>query len=109
MAEGPLRPWLFRIARNVSHDHGRRRLRRPEALCEVDAFAAPQTRDEEHALVQAELAYARLAGRSLRTIAHRPRPAVAVPVGSLSTGRSSPGAEEVILQRDRIGDVEQRF
>lgn len=49
----PLRPWLFTIARNRCHDHGRRLRRRPEALREVDVYEAPQTH-EPQALIVAE-------------------------------------------------------
>lgn len=45
-----LRPWLFTIARNVCHDHGRRAQRRPETYCEVDTLPAPQESAEHHAL-----------------------------------------------------------
>src|SRR5262245_36741090 len=35
-----LRPWLFTIARNVGHDHGRRQQRRPETWCDLELQAA---------------------------------------------------------------------
>lgn len=38
----PLRPWIFTIARNVGHDHGRRQQRRPETFCDVDSYQANQ-------------------------------------------------------------------
>lgn len=44
----PLRPWIFTIARNLCHDHGRRQLRRPEALREVDLYEAPQPLHDAH-------------------------------------------------------------
>jgi len=50
-----LRPWLFTIARNVCRDHSRRKMRRPEAYCEVDAFEAPQQESaEQHTLVRVQ-------------------------------------------------------
>ncbi|HKU43036.1 MAG TPA: RNA polymerase sigma factor [Polyangiales bacterium] len=36
----PLRPWIYTIARNLGHDHGRRQQRRPETFCEVDSYAS---------------------------------------------------------------------
>src|SRR5689334_12871299 len=38
-----LRPWIFTIARNLCHDHGRRQKRRPEAHCELDSYAAEES------------------------------------------------------------------
>ena len=49
-----LRPWLFTIARNVCHDHGRRAQRRPEAPYEVDTLEAPQACIGDHALDHAK-------------------------------------------------------
>ena len=49
------RPWLFAIARNVCHDHGRRALRRPEHFADLDLQEAPQ-HEPVVALVRAEQA-----------------------------------------------------
>jgi RNA polymerase sigma-70 factor (ECF subfamily) len=35
----PLRPWIFTLARNLGHDHGRRQSRRPESFCDLDVQA----------------------------------------------------------------------
>jgi RNA polymerase sigma-70 factor (ECF subfamily) len=35
-------PWIFTIARNAGHDHGRRRQRRPETFCDFFDHAAPE-------------------------------------------------------------------
>ena len=47
--EGPLRGWLFQIARNLALDHHRRRQRQPphEALADVNAHPASQDTSAE--------------------------------------------------------------
>jgi len=49
-----LRPWLFTVARNAAHDHGRRRQRRPETFYDFEDHAAPQC--EADALLHEERA-----------------------------------------------------
>jgi RNA polymerase sigma-70 factor (ECF subfamily) len=44
-ADGDLRAWLFRIARNLVLDHHRGRMRHPEPLALVDAATRPASQD----------------------------------------------------------------
>lgn len=66
-----VRPWLFTIARNVCHDHGRRSQRRPEAFCEVDTLQAPVASNEDHELDRAQRTDALTSALSLLPAADR--------------------------------------
>jgi RNA polymerase sigma-70 factor, ECF subfamily len=50
---GDLRPWLFRIARNLALDHHRRRVRHAEDLVEVPERARAASQDTNLALHEA--------------------------------------------------------
>ena len=52
-ADGEIRAWLFRIARNLALDHHRERLRRPEPSKLTDEGARPPSQDVDLAVNEA--------------------------------------------------------
>jgi RNA polymerase sigma factor (sigma-70 family) len=52
-ADGEVRAWLFRIARNLALDHYRKRLRQPEPAALADEGARPPSQDVEVAIREA--------------------------------------------------------
>jgi RNA polymerase sigma-70 factor (ECF subfamily) len=52
-AEGEVRAWLFRIARNLALDHHRARARRPESVSLADTRSREASQDVDYAVNQA--------------------------------------------------------
>jgi RNA polymerase sigma-70 factor (ECF subfamily) len=52
-ADGDVKAWLFRIARNIALDHHRQRSRRPEAVALTDERAQPPSQDVDLAVNRA--------------------------------------------------------
>jgi RNA polymerase sigma-70 factor (ECF subfamily) len=65
----PVRPWLFTIARNVGHDHGRRQQRRPEHLCDLDVYEAREPTTQS--LIHSERTHALAVALEQLPIEHR--------------------------------------
>ena len=59
-AEGEVRAWLFRIARNLACDHFRKRLRQPDPVALVGDVSRPPSQDVDVAVNEALAALADL-------------------------------------------------